>query len=101
MNADSIKGTLASLHKGGSARIDGLNPASGNDEAATLLRLVELGFVQGERVRVIAKAFPGGYPMAVRIGNTTFALRCHEASLIRIAALENAPEAAAALSPAG
>ncbi len=100
MNPDSIRGTLASLQKGGNARIEGLSPASGNDEAATLLRLVELGFVPGELVRVVAKAFPGGYPMAVRVGNTTFALRRHEASLIRIAMAETNAEATA-LNQAG
>ena len=49
-----------------------------------LLRLLEIGFLPGERVRVVARGFPAGDPMAVRVGNTTFALRAHEASLIRV-----------------
>jgi len=43
------------------------------------LRLLELGFVEGEQLRIIAHGFPGREPIAVRIGNTTFALRRFEA----------------------
>lgn len=77
--------TLAALQKGDAAPIAGLAAAQGADELATIRRLVELGFVPGEIVRVIAKAFPGGHPIAVRLGNTTFALRRHEAALIHVA----------------
>ena len=48
------------------------------------MRLLELGFAPGEQIRVIAESFPRGDPMAVRIGNTTFALRRHEASMIHV-----------------
>src|SRR5258706_16118575 len=50
------------------------------------LRLVELGFVEGESLRVIATGFPGGEPIAVRIGNTTFALRRFEADHVLVIA---------------
>ena len=50
------------------------------------LRLLELGFVEGESLRVIAHGFPGGEPIAVRIGNTTFALRRFEADYILVIA---------------
>ena len=33
---------------------------------------------------VVARAFPAGEPMAVRVGRTTFALRKREAALVRI-----------------
>ena len=49
-----------------------------------LLRLLEIGFLPGERLRVVARSFPGGDPMAVRVGSTTFALRRREAGLIRV-----------------
>jgi len=49
-----------------------------------VLRLVELGFVPGERVRIVAEGFNGRDPMAVRVGHTTFALRRHEASFILV-----------------
>ena len=48
------------------------------------LRLLELGFVEGESLRVIATGFPGGEPIAVRIGNTTFALRRFEADHVLV-----------------
>jgi ferrous iron transport protein A len=49
------------------------------------LRLKELGFLPGEQVRVLHRGFPSGDPLAVRIGNATFALRRHEAALVAIA----------------
>jgi ferrous iron transport protein A len=54
------------------------------DDLDRLLRLTEIGFVPGERVRVVAHGFPGCEPVAVRIGHTTFALRRHEAALVRV-----------------
>ena len=47
-----------------------------------VLRLVELGFVPGGAVRIIAEGMPGREPLAVRVGHTTFGLRRHEASFI-------------------
>ena len=49
------------------------------------LRLVEIGFVPGEAVCIVASGVPGREPLAVRLGRTTFALRRREASLIRVA----------------
>jgi len=57
------------------------------------LRLQELGFVAGERLRVIAHGCPGREPIAVRIGNTTFALRRFEADHVWVV---SAPESGAA-----
>lgn len=51
---------------------------------ALVLRLLELGFVPGERVRIIATGPGGKEPIAVRVGGTTFALRLHEAEHIRV-----------------
>jgi ferrous iron transport protein A len=51
------------------------------------LRLLELGFVEGESLRVIATGFPNGEPIAVRIGSTTFALRRFEADHVLVSAL--------------
>lgn len=58
-------------------------PASAH-ERELALRLVEIGFLPGEPVRVLAHGFPGGEPIAVRIGDSTFALRRHEAALVRV-----------------
>lgn len=48
-------------------------------------RLKELGFVKGESVRILHRGYFGGEPLAVRIGQSTFALRCFEAALIGVA----------------
>ena len=69
------------------AEIASLVPARDEVDRAVLLRLLEIGFLPGEPVRVIAKGLPGGDPMAVRVGHTTFALRRHEASMIRVQAM--------------
>ena len=66
------------------ARVTRLVDAADADERELMLRLLEIGFLPGERVRVIAQGFPGGDPLAVRIGHTTFALRRYEAALIRV-----------------
>jgi ferrous iron transport protein A len=57
------------------------------------LRLLELGFVEGESLRVIAHGFPGGEPIAVRIGNTTFALRRFEADHVLVTAAQSGRKA--------
>ena len=56
------------------------------DEAESTIsrRLLELGFVAGESIEVIEQIWPGGDPLAVRLGNTTFALRRREASVVLV-----------------
>lgn len=56
--------------------------AAGGQDLA--LRLAEVGFVPGEAVRIVASGVPGREPLAVRLGHTTFALRRHEAALVRV-----------------
>ena len=50
------------------------------------LRLIEIGFVQGAKLRVIAFGQPGDDPIGVRVGGrggvSTFALRRQEASCV-------------------
>jgi ferrous iron transport protein A len=46
--------------------------------------LEEIGFVAGERVMLMAKALPGGDPLVVRIGQSTFALRRAEAACVAV-----------------
>lgn len=48
-------------------------------------RLKELGFVKGESVKILHKGYFGGEPLAVRIGQSTFALRRFEAAFIGVA----------------
>ena len=55
------------------------------DDREVLLRLIEIGFLPGETVRVVAKARVGREPVAVRLGGqSTFALREREAALILV-----------------
>ncbi len=54
------------------------------------LRLLELGFVEGETLRVVAHGFPGHEPIAIRIGSTTFALRRFEADRVLVEAAPGA-----------
>jgi Fe2+ transport system protein FeoA len=57
----------------------------GTAEASALeKRLIELGFVRGERVEVLTQARPGGDPFVVRVGDTTFALRRREVETVWI-----------------
>ena len=46
--------------------------------------LDEIGFVDGERVEVMVRGVPGGDPLVVRIGESTFALRRAEAACIEV-----------------
>lgn len=76
---------LGMLRKGESAVVTGLSETANSEDDTIRTRLLELGFSPGEAVRVVAEAFPQHDPIAVRIGNTTFALRRREAVLVRIA----------------
>lgn len=54
-------------------------------------RLIELGFVAGERIEVITQARPGGDPFVVRVGETTLALRRHEVETVWVELAPPAP----------
>jgi len=56
--------------------------------AELLRRLIEIGFLPGERVRIVARGALGGTPLAVRVGTSTFALRRMEARCIHVALLQ-------------
>lgn len=46
--------------------------------------LEELGFLAGEQGKIMARAALGGDPLVVRIGLSTFALRCAEAACVQV-----------------
>jgi len=83
--AESIEVGLAGLRVRQPARVTGLSAGDSAADAELCLRLAELGFIEGERVEVIARAAFGG-PLAVRIGTATFALRRAEAAVVRVRA---------------
>ena len=68
------------------ALVTGLVPARDGREHSTLLRLLEIGFVPGETVQVLARGAWGGDPLAVRVGQATFALRHQEAAMVQVQA---------------
>jgi ferrous iron transport protein A len=49
--------------------------------------LAQIGFLPGERVSLTARARPGGDPLVVRVGDSTFALRRAEAACVQVRAL--------------
>ena len=75
--------TLADLVLQESATITAVSVGSGVVNQTALRRLAEIGFLPGERVKVVARV-PGGDPMAVRVGNSTFALRRREAQCVHV-----------------
>jgi ferrous iron transport protein A len=84
---DSPPRTLADLRKGDEGVVLGLSPVTKlGDHQANLLvaRLRDLGFVTGASFEVIARMWPGGDPIAVRIGGSSFALRRAEAAAVHI-----------------
>ena len=80
---------LATLHKGARGVVTQVSEGDAgivsDDADATIgRRLIEIGFVPGERVQIIEEVWPGGDPMAVRIGSTVFALRRREARAVMV-----------------
>ena len=76
--------SLDTLAVNTSARVVDLVSASNVEEQELMLRLMEIGFLPGERVRIVATGFPGPDPLAVRVGQATFALRRHEAAKVLV-----------------
>jgi ferrous iron transport protein A len=80
--------SLATLRKGARGVVIAVrdDAQSLGDEAQSTVsrRLLELGFVPGERFEVIGEIWPGGDPIAVRLGNTAFALRRREAIAVLV-----------------
>ena len=76
---------LQELPMGARAVIAQLRTPANVDDREVLLRLIEIGFLPGETVRVVAQARVGREPVAVRLGGqSTFALCEREAALILV-----------------
>lgn len=81
--------SLANLRKGDCGvvqrvRLDDAAAVGDVADSTVSRRLIELGFVPGERVQVIEEIWPGGDPIAVRVGSSVFALRRREARAVLI-----------------
>jgi ferrous iron transport protein A len=87
--SDAIQ-SLAHLRKGSRGIVSAVSDIEagnslGDAMGSTLARrLMELGFVAGERIEVIEEVRPGGDPIAVRIGASIFALRRREAQAVLV-----------------
>jgi len=75
---------LTDLTTGAEARVVAIGAADSNPSADLARRLAELGFLPGEKLRIVARGLLGREPIAVRIGTGTFALRLFEAACIRV-----------------
>jgi len=74
---------LAELATGAVARVVSVSAEAGGT-GELHRRLAELGFLPGEKLRIVARGFLGREPIAVRIGTSTFALRLFEAACIGV-----------------
>jgi ferrous iron transport protein A len=78
LGLDPLHVNLSTLAPGSRATVIQVGSASG--ELSPLeRRLLELGFISGELIEVLAEARPGRDPFVVRVGHTTLALRRGEA----------------------
>ena len=75
---------LADLATGTVARVVSVAAVDPGGAADLGRRLAELGFLPGEKLRIVARGLMGREPIAVRIGTSTFALRLFEAACIRV-----------------
>jgi ferrous iron transport protein A len=80
--SDSIG--LTDLPEGTIARVIRVSPGCDGAPKELSKRLAELGFLPGERVRIVGRGFFSREPLAVRIGTGTFALRLFEAACVQV-----------------
>ena len=75
---------LDQLADGAHATVQRVLDASPDLDAGMLRRLAELGFIAGEPVQVLRRGPGGREPIAVRVGDTQFALRLAEARCVEV-----------------
>lgn len=87
-NRDDCRLSLDQMQVGESGFVEKLGQLTSSAltqfDRALANRLMEIGFIPGEPLQVLHKGFFGGEPIAVRIGQSTFALRRFEAALISV-----------------
>ncbi len=82
--------SLAALPPGTSGRVVSVG-AKSSTLSPLERRLLEFGFVRGERVEILTEARPGRDPFVVRIGHTMLALRRREAESVWVELSRTAP----------
>jgi ferrous iron transport protein A len=75
---------LTELPEGTVARVVSVGPGTSGTPVELSKRLAELGFLPGERVRVLGRGWFAREPLAVRVGTGTFALRLFEAACVQV-----------------
>ncbi len=83
----SLVTTLDQAPLGQAFHVDAIRAPSSSPEWSRWLE--EIGFIPGEQVMLMAKGIPGGDPLVIRVGQSTFALRRAEAACVRVSAKEN------------
>ena len=74
--------TLNAATVGRALRVTGVRAPAGSPDWAQSLD--DLGFVAGESVQLMARGLPGGDPLVVRVGASTYALRGAEAACVLV-----------------
>ena len=87
---------LDRLPVGRQATVRALAPPPDADRLERAQQLTDLGFTPGEAVTVVARAWPGGDPLVVRVGHSRFALRAAEAACVQVRPLAAEPAAGGA-----
>ena len=76
--------SLADLSDHCPALVSGVDTAAAGQPADRAGQLADIGFTAGETVTVLARAWPGGDPLVVRVGASRFALRRAEAACVQV-----------------
>jgi len=84
-NSPATTGPLGLARKGFRGRIDTIAAADTVKAIELERRLLELGFVEGAHVEILHEGPLGRDPIAVRVNNTTIALRRREAMAVLVA----------------
>jgi ferrous iron transport protein A len=77
---------LNDLPDGAHATVARLAAPDADADATMLRRLADIGFIAGEPVQVLRRGPGGREPLAVRVGDTLFALRLAEARCVEVTA---------------
>jgi ferrous iron transport protein A len=75
---------LSELPSGAHAVVARVRGGDEAQQAQTVRRLGELGFIPGEPVQLLRRGPGGREPLAVQVGDTQFALRLLEAGCIEV-----------------
>lgn len=86
MNSPEMSGgaarALSQLPLNVAAKVQRLGTGTLAADGERARQLADIGFVPGEQVSVVARAWPGGDPLVVLVGQSRFALRRAEADCV-------------------